>query len=262
MVDYKNLLVTTSDVGITTVTINRPRALNALDSATLNEMKDCFTRLASDPATKAVIVTGSGTKSFVAGADLAEMSKLSAAEGKAFSALGHEVFDMIEHLPVPVVAAVNGYALGGGCELALSCDFRYASETAKFGQPEVNYGIIPGFGGTQRLARLVGAGIAKEAIYTGSMFDAQEAYRIGLVNKVTKPEELIPACEEVLKKILKKGPLAIAQAKDAINTGLNMDLESGLNYEAQAFGICFATADQKEGMNAFLEKRKPTFTGK
>ena len=262
MFEYKNLLVTTSDDGITAVTINRPKALNALDSQTLDEMKDCFTRLKADAATRAVIITGAGSKAFVAGADLAEMSKLSAAEGMAFSTLGHEVFDMIESLPVPVVAAVNGFALGGGCELALSCDFRYASETAKFGQPEVNYGIIPGFGGTQRLARLVGSGVAKEAIYTGAFFDAQEAYRIGLVNKVTKPEELIPACEEVLRKILKKGPFAISQAKDAINNGLNMDLESGLRYEAQAFGACFATKDQKEGMAAFLEKRKPTFTGK
>ena len=149
MFEYKNLLVTTSDDGITTVTINRPKALNALDSQTLDEMKDCFTRLKADAATRAVIITGAGSKAFVAGADLAEMSKLSAAEGMAFSTLGHEVFDMIESLPVPVVAAVNGFALGGGCELALSCDFRYASETAKFGQPEVNYGIIPGFGGTQ-----------------------------------------------------------------------------------------------------------------
>ena len=190
------------------------------------------------------------------------MSTMTAVEGRDFSNLGHEVFDAIEKLPVVAVAAVNGYALGGGCELALACDFRFASTTAKFGQPEVNYGIIPGFGGSQRLARLIGKGYAKEMIYTGAMVDAEEAHRIGLVNRVVEPEQLIPTCEEVCRKIMKKAPIAIASAKDAINRGLSMDLASGLSYEAQVFGNCFATLDQTEGMKAFLEKRKPVFLGK
>jgi enoyl-CoA hydratase len=190
------------------------------------------------------------------------MSTMTAVEGRNFSILGHEVFDAIEKLPYVVIAAVNGYALGGGCELALACDFRFGSTTAKFGQPEVNYGIIPGFGGSQRLARLIGKGYAKEMIYTGDMINAEEAYRLGLINRILPPEELIPACEEVCRKIMKKGPLAIASAKDAIDRGLKMDLDSGLSYEAQVFGNCFATLDQKEGMKAFLEKRKPVFMNK
>ncbi len=260
--EYKNLLVTIAEDGVTTVTINRPKFLNALDSLTLEEMKNCFEQLAVDPVVKAVIIRGAGEKAFVAGADLKAMSTMTAIEGRDFSNLGHEVFDAIEKLPVVAIAAVNGYALGGGCELALACDFRYASTTAKFGQPEVNYGIIPGFGGSQRLARLIGQGRAKEMIYSGAMIDAQEAYRVGLVNRVMMPEELYEKCEEVCRKIMKKAPLAIASAKDAINKGLSMDLDSGLSYEAQVFGNCFATLDQEEGMKAFLEKRKPVFMGK
>ena len=185
MYDYKNLLVEIADDGVTTVTVNRPKYLNALDTPTLVEMKDCFGKLATDPAVKAVIIRGAGEKAFVAGADLKAMSTMTAVEGRDFSNLGHDVFDAIEKLPVVAVAAVNGYALGGGCELALACDFRFASTTAKFGQPEVNYGIIPGFGGSQRLARLIGKGYAKEMIYTGAMVDAEEAHRIGLVNRVS-----------------------------------------------------------------------------
>lgn len=262
MYEYDNLLVNTNADGITTVTVNRPRFLNALDTHTLIEMKDCFNKLATDENTKALLVRGAGEKAFVAGADLGAMSTMTAVEARKFSILGHDVFDAIERLPYAVAAAINGYALGGGCELALACDFRFASTTAKFGQPEVNYGIIPGFGGSQRLARLIGKGIAKEMIYTGEMIDAQEAYRIGLVNQVYHPEELYDATERVLRTIVKKAPLAIASAKDAINKGLSMDLNSGLSYEAQAFGNCFATLDQKEGMNAFLEKRKPVFRSK
>jgi len=260
--EYKNLLVEIQDDGVTTVSVNRPKFLNALDTPTLEEMKDCFGKLATDPAVKAVIIRGAGEKAFVAGADLKAMSTMTAVEGRDFSNLGHEVFDAIEKLPYVVIAAVNGFALGGGCELALACDFRYASTTAKFGQPEVNYGIIPGFGGSQRLARLIGKGYAKEMIYTGDFIDAQEAHRIGLVNRVCHPEELYDAAEQTCRKIMKKGPLAIASAKDAINKGLSMDLDSGLSYEAQVFGNCFATLDQKEGMNAFLEKRKPVFLSK
>ena len=258
MSDYKNVLVATKD-GITTVTINRPQALNALDSAVLAELDDVFAKLAVDKATKAVIVTGAGEKAFVAGADLAAMSKMNPLEAREFSVLGHKVFNAIENLPKVVIAAVNGFALGGGCELAMACDIRIASETAKFGQPEVTYGIIPGFAGTQRLSRLVGKGIAKQYIYTGAMFGADEAYRIGLVNVVTKPEELIPTAEAMLGKIMKKSPLAVASAKDVINKGLEMTQDLAMDYEAQAFGVCFSTDDQKEGMGAFLEKRKPNF---
>ena len=258
MSDYKNVLVATKD-GITTVTINRPQALNALDSTVLAELDAVFAKLAVDKATKAVIVTGAGEKAFVAGADLAAMSKMNSLEAREFSVLGHKVFNAIENLPKVVIAAVNGFALGGGCELAMACDIRIASETAKFGQPEVTYGIIPGFAGTQRLSRLVGKGIAKQYIYTGAMFGADEAYRIGLVNVVTKPEELIPTAEAMLGKIMKKSPLAVASAKDVINKGLEMTQDLAMDYEAQAFGVCFSTDDQKEGMGAFLEKRKPNF---
>lgn len=258
MSEYKNVLVETKD-GISTVTINRPKAMNALDAETLDEIGKVFAELETNAACKAVIVTGAGDKAFVAGADLGAMSKMTALEGRAFGDLGHKVFDTIENFPKVVIAAINGYALGGGCELAMACDIRIASEKAKFGQPEVTYGIIPGFGGTQRLPRLVGKGIAKQYIYTGDMFGAEEAYRIGLVNAVTTPEELIPAAEAMLAKILKKSPLAVTSAKDVIDKGLEMTQDLGMKYEAQAFGVCFATEDQKEGMAAFLERRKPEF---
>lgn len=258
MSEYKNVLVENKD-GITTVTINRPQAMNALNSETLAEIGAVFTELETDAATRAVIVTGAGDKAFVAGADLGQMSTMTALEGRAFGDLGHKVFDAIENFPKVVIAAINGYALGGGCELAMACDIRIASDKAKFGQPEVTYGIIPGFGGTQRLPRLIGKGLAKQYIYTGDMFGAEEAHRIGLVNVVTTPEELIPTTEAMLAKILKKSPLAITSAKDVINKGLEMTQDLGMKYEAQAFGVCFATDDQKEGMGAFLEKRKPSF---
>ncbi len=262
MYEYKNLLVDVADDGVVIVSVNRPKVLNALNMETLDEMKDCFTRLRRDPQMKALILRGAGEKAFVAGSDLIAMSKMSAMEARKFSQTGHEVLNAIEALPVVVIGAINGYCLGGGCGLALACDFRYASSTAKFGQPEVNYGIIPGFGGSQTLARLIGSGRAKEMLYTGEMIDAQEAYRIGLVNRVMLPEQLISTCEDVCRKIMKKGPVAIASVKDAINRGLSVDLNSGLNYEAQVFGNCFATLDQQEGMNAFLEKRKPVFLGR
>lgn len=261
MSDYKNLLVEFAD-GITTVTINRPKALNALNSETLKELDAAFTKIAACPNTKAVIVTGSGEKSFVAGADIAEMQPLNAMEARAFADLGHKVFTAIENLPQIVIAAVNGYTLGGGCELAMACDIRIASEKAKFGQPEVSLGIVPGFGGTQRLARLVGKGRAKEIICTNAMLDAAEAYRIGLANKVVKPEELMATAKAMAQKVMAQAPLAVMLAKDAINRGLDMDLVSGQAYESQVFGECFATADQKEGMKAFLEKRKAAFTAK
>lgn len=261
MSEYNNLLFENVD-GIGIVTINRPKALNALNVETINELNRMFENLENDDSVKAVILTGSGEKSFVAGADITEMQKMSAAEGRAWGKKAQAVFSRIENLPKPVIAAVNGYALGGGCEISMACDIRIASEKAKFGQPEVTLGILPGFGGTQRLPRLVGKGRAKEILFTGDMIDAAEAYRIGLVNKVTAPEDLIPKAKEMALKIMARAPFAIRVCKEAVNTGLNVDLGSGVAFEAEVFGLCFATQDQKEGMTAFVEKRKAVFTGK
>ena len=247
------------NIGI--ATINRPEALNALNSTVISELEQLISEVEKDAKLGAFIITGEG-RSFVAGADIGEQSTMDVAAGRKWGQRGSALFRRIEKLEIPTIAAVNGFALGGGCELALACDFRFASDNAKFGQPEVNYGIIPGFGGSQRLARLIGTGEAKEMIYTGSMIDAEEALRIGLINRITTQENLIPECEAILRKIMSKAPMAIASAKNAINTGMNMDLRSGLAYEAQVFGSCFATRDQKEGMAAFLEKRKPVFTNR
>lgn len=261
MTTYTNLLYS-SEHGIGRITLHRPQALNALNSELLAELDHLLDTIATDETTKVVIITGSGEKAFVAGADISEMQNKSAIEGRAFAKFGQSVFNKLENLPQPVIAAINGFALGGGCELAMACDIRIASEKAKFGQPEVGLGIIPGFGGTQRLPRIVGKGRAKELLYTGEMISAQEAYRIGLVNKVTAPEELITTAETMAKSIMTKAEYAVKLCKAAVNEGLDMDLDSGIAYEAEAFGLCFATADQKEGMAAFLEKRKPAFTGK
>lgn len=245
--------------GIAYITINRPKALNALNSATVEELGSVVDDISKKQDVKAVIITGAGEKSFVAGADIAQMSKLNSIEATNFSRLAQKVFSKIENLPQVVIAAVNGYALGGGCELAMACDIRFASKKAKFGQPEVNLGILPSFGGTQRLPRLVGKGIAKELIFSTDMIDAQEAYRIGLANKVYEPDELISKSEEFAKKVMSKSPWGVRLAKASINNGLDVDLEAGLKYEANAFGLCFSTEDQKEGMSAFLEKRKASF---
>ena len=259
--DYENLMFAVED-GIATITLNRPKALNALNLATLTELKDVVGKIAVDSAIKVVIITGSGNKSFVAGADIVEMSTKNPVEGRVWGQTGQDIFTAIENLPQPVIAAVNGFALGGGCELACACDIRYASENAKFGQPEVGLGITPGFGGTQRLPRTVGRGYAKELIYTAAMIDAQEALRIGLVNKVVPQAELMDTVMKLAKKIAKNAPVAVQLAKAAINRGINCDVVTGISYEAEVFGLCFATADQKEGMGAFIEKRKATFTGK
>ena len=259
--EYSTLLYNVED-GIGVITINRPKALNALNGAVMSDFSDLLPKIAADPAVRVVIITGSGPKSFVAGADITEMQKMSAIEGRNWGKLGQAVFDQVEKLPQPVIAAVNGFALGGGCELSMACDIRIAAENALFGQPESGLGITPGFGGTQRLARLVGKGIAKELIFTASNIDAQEAYRIGLVNKVVPAAELMAAAQKMAKKIMSKGNTAVQLCKAAINEGLNVDLESGVAYEAEVFGLCFATADQTEGMTAFVEKRKPVFTGK
>lgn len=261
MSTYENLLFE-SENGIGIVTINRPKALNALNAATIHELDRMFDELAKNNAVKTVIITGSGEKSFVAGADITEMQKMSAVEGRNWGKLAQAVFSKIENLPKPVIAAVNGYALGGGCEISMACDIRIASEKAKFGQPEVSLGIPPGFGGTQRLARLVGKGRAKELLFTGDMIDAAEAYRIGLVNKVTVPVELLNTAKAMAQKIMSRAPVAVQVCKAAVNEGLDVDLKTGIAYEAEVFGLCFATDDQKEGMTAFVEKRPPNFTGK
>jgi enoyl-CoA hydratase len=259
--DFDNLLVENND-GIVTVTVNRPRALNALDDGTLKELLCCFRELENDQAAKVVLLTGGGEKAFVAGADIAAMQPLDAGVAREFARLGHRLMQTIEKLPKPVIAAVNGFALGGGCELALACDLRLASENAKFGQPEVNLGVIPGFGGTQRLARIVGKGRAMELVLSGDMIDAKEAWRIGLVNRVTSREELLAEATGLARKILQKGPFAVRLAKEAISAGLEMDLDRACSQEADLFALCFAGEDQKEGMQAFLEKRPARFQGR
>ena len=259
--EFTNLLFENLD-GVGLITVNRPKALNALNQATLDELNKIADMLAQDASVKVVIITGSGEKAFVAGADITQMQPMSAIEGRNFGKLGQAVFNKIENLPQPVIGAINGFALGGGCELAMACDIRYASDKAKFGQPEVTLGITPGFAGTQRLARLVGKGRAKELLYTGDIIDANEAYRLGLVNKVVPVEELMPAVTALAQKILSRAPVAVQLCKAAVNEGLDTDLETGTAYEAEVFGLCFATADQKEGMGAFVEKRKAEFIGK
>ncbi len=243
------------------VTINRPKALNALNVDVITELKTVFDVIEADDAVTGVILTGEGEKAFVAGADIAQMNHYSALEARAMASAAHSAMNAIEGCSKPVIAAVNGFALGGGCELAMACDIRIASETARMGQPEVNLGIIPGFGGTPRLPRLVGKGMAKYLIMTAEMIDAAEAYRIGLVQKVTPPAELIAECEKVLATINKKGPFAIKLAKKAINNGMEADQSSALNNEIELFALTFATEQQEEGMTAFLEKRAADFKG-
>jgi enoyl-CoA hydratase len=259
--ELKNLVVVKEEA-IATVTINRPKALNALNLETLVEMRQCFGELAKDPAIRVVIITGAGEKAFVAGADISYMQALDPIAGKAFGKLGHEVMRIIENLPQPVIAAVNGFALGGGCELSLACDIRLAASNAKFGQPEVNLGIIPGFGGTQRLPRLIGKGLANELIFSGNIIDAEEACRIGLVNRVYAPENLMIECRALAQKIASRGPGAVRLCKEAVNNGVEMDLNRACVYEADLFTHCFTSLDQKEGMSAFLDKRMPNFQDK
>lgn len=243
------------------VTINRPKAMNALNTQVLDELHAVFTEIAADENVQAVIVTGEG-KAFVAGADIAQMKELSAVEGRAMMTKGHNVMNLMESIEKPIIAAVNGFALGGGCELAMACDFRIASEKAKFGQPEVNLGIIPGFGGTQRLPRLVGKGMGKYLIMTADMIDAQEAARIGLVEKVVAADELMDTCKALAEKIMSKAPLAIAAAKTVINTGYNLDMKTASTLEIETFTGPFSSEDKIEGMSAFLEKRDAKFQKK
>lgn len=241
------------------ITIDRPKALNALNRATLNELHDCVGGIAEDSRVSVVIFTGGGEKSFIAGADIAYMQNLDPMEARDFADLGQSLMMAIENLPQIVIAAVNGFALGGGCELALACDIRYCSENAKFGQPEANLGIIPGFGGTQRMPRIVGKAMALEMIIGGDMISANEALRIGLVNKVVPREQLIDECCKLASKIEAKGPLAVKLGKEAVKHGIEMDLIRACRYEADLFSLCFSSYEQQEGMLAFLEKRKPNF---
>ena len=245
--------------GITVLKISAPKSLNALNSTILKELDDFVGHL--DAQTRVLIITGDGEKSFVAGADISEMAHLNEPQGQEFGRLGAQVFRRIELLPIPVIAAVNGFALGGGCELAMACDIRIASSKAKFGQPEVGLGIIPGFSGTYRLPKLIGQGYAKEMIYTGKVIRADEALRIGLVNAVYEPEELMGKAMEMAAMMLKNAAIAIRLAKQSINDGYDLDADAAIALENKLFGQCFATKDQKEGMNAFLNKRPAAFTG-
>lgn len=258
--DYKNILFEKKEnIGI--ITINRPKALNALNIDVFNELSPLLDEITEDTSIKVVIITGSGEKAFVAGADIAYMLPMSSPEGKDWAQIGQSTLNKIENLPQPVIAAINGFALGGGCELAMACDIRIASEKAKFGQPEVALGIIPGFAGTQRLPRLVGKGLAKEILFTGDMLNAQEAYRIGLVNKVIPKEQLMSEAENMAGRIMKNAPYAVSLCKEAVNVGLETDLQTGSQYEGALFGTTCATKDKHEGMTAFIEKRKASFTG-
>lgn len=243
------------------IIINRPEALNALNEVVLKNIKTAFKEANNDDDVKVVILTGEG-RAFVAGADIAQMRDQSILEGRKFIIFGQSVMQMIENFDKPVIAAVNGFALGGGCELAMSTDFIVASTKAKFGQPEAGLGIIPGFGGTQRLSRVAGKSMAKYLIYTGDVISADEAFRIGLVQKVVEPEKLLEECENIANKIISKAPIAIKMAKLAIESGINVDIKSAVSYEAELFTTCFGTEDKYEGMTAFMEKRLANFKNK
>ena len=246
--------------GVGVVTINRPEALNALNTPLLEELAKVIDEVDTD-SVRCLIITGAGQKSFVAGADIGEMKDMNSREAMIFGARGNDTFEKIERLPIPVIAAVNGYALGGGCELSLACDFRICSDSAVFGQPETGLGITPGFGGTQRLMRVVGSGMAKQMIYTARNIKADEAYRIGLVNQVCTQEELLPTVKKLATQIAKNAPIAVRGSKQAINAADRLGVEYGKVVEEKCFGSCFETHDQQEGMGAFLEKRKEkTFT--
>lgn len=258
---YQFLLVEKSDF-VATVTVNREKALNALNADVLKELKECFTSLSTADDVRVVILTGAGDKAFVAGADIAAMSQMTVAEASEFGKLGHAATEAVDRCRKPVIAAVNGFCLGGGFELALSCDFIYASEKAKLGLPEVNLGLYPGFGGTQRLARVVGKNIAREMIFSARMLSAQEALDYGIVNRVCKPEELLATVKATAAEIAKKGPVAVQAAKRVIHEGTNKSLEEGLKLEVEDFPKLFASEDLKEGLGAFLEKRPAQFKGR
>ena len=257
----ENLILEKND-GLAVVTINREDKLNALNGATLAELRETFTELRDDTATGAVILTGAGKKSFVAGADINELAQRTPINGKEFAVRGQELFDLIENLGKPVIAAVNGFALGGGLELAMACTFRIASENASVGQPEVLLGVIPGYAGTQRLPRLVGKGRAMEMILTGDRVSAADAAAMGLVNRVVPQDELLPTCEKLARTIMSRGPLAVRYAMEAVNRGLEMGFVEGCRHEASLFALLITSEDMKEGTQAFIEKRKAEFKGK
>jgi enoyl-CoA hydratase len=259
---YSHILFHLEEPGIALLTVNRPEKLNALSGAVIAELADAFGRVASDPAVRAAILTGAGEKAFMAGADIAELAALSPHQMRAFAARGQAVFRLLETCGKPSVAAINGFALGGGLELAMACTVRFASESARLGQPEVKLGIIPGYGGTLRLPPLVGRGRALELLLSGDPIPAAEAYRIGLVNAVVPPAELLNYSRAWLGKVLANGPLALAMVMDAVDNSQGAGLEEGLRFEAAAFGVCAATEDYREGTRAFLEKRRAVFTGK
>jgi len=256
------LVLVSHDGPISTVTINREKSLNALNRPTLEALRDALSELSARGELRCAILTGAGDRAFVAGADISEMVHMGAEEGRAFADLGDGTFAAVEALRVPVIAAVNGFALGGGCELALACDFILASNKAKFGQPEVKLGVIPGFGGTQRLPRRIGLGMARELIYTGRTLGAEEALRVGLVNAVVPREELLPLAIKTAQEIAAMGPMAIAAAKRVMLEGASVGLPAAVELEARAFADLFESDDKREGMSAFLEKRSAAFTGK
>lgn len=255
-----NHLLYEKKAGIAYVTINRPKALNALSRATLDELRSVMEDSRDDAAIQGVIITGAGGKAFVAGADITEIAEISAIEAQRFTRIGQSTFDLIEQLGKPVIAAVNGFALGGGCELALACTLRLAAPQARFGQPEVKLGVIPGFGGTQRLPRLVGKGRALQLILTADTIDAPEAHRIGLVNEIVPADELIARAEAILSRISVNAPIATRLALEAVNHGLDMNLAGGLEIESTLFSVCASTNDKREGTTAFIEKRSPKFS--
>jgi len=257
----ENLLYEKKDA-IAYVTLNRPKALNALNQATWEDLRAAFEDARDDAGVRGVILTGAGDKAFIAGADISGLAQITAVEAERSSAYGQEVLNLIENLGKPVIAAVNGFALGGGCETAMACSIRVASETAKFGQPEVKLGLIPGGGGTQRLPRLVGKGRALQIILSGEIISAQEAYRIGLVNEVVPAADLITRAEALLKQIFSNAPIAVKYSLEAVNKGLEASLAEGLSLEASYFGLCAGTEDKKEGTSAFLEKRAAQFKGR
>ena len=245
--------------GIATLTFNRPKSLNALNSQLITEVSAILDEIGENEDIRVLVLTGAGEKAFVAGADITEIATLNPVQARHFSKQGHRVMDKLQDLPIPTIAAVNGFALGGGLEIALSCDFIYASENAKFGLPEINLGIIPGFGGTQRLARIVGKNLAREMIFTGKMIDAAEAERKGIVNRVAGADQLMETVEKTAGAMAAKGKVSLAAAKRAVNDGMNVDLASGCEIEINAFALCLASEDAKEGTTAFLEKRSPNF---
>jgi enoyl-CoA hydratase len=257
---YENIIFEIEG-SIAAIKFNRPKALNAINPAVLADVNDALDKIEADSSIKVLLLTGEGDKAFVAGADIAHMANLSPIQGRRFSRAGQDIMFRLENLTIPVIACVNGFALGGGTEIAMACDFIYASENAKFGQPEINLGIIPGFGGTQRLARLVGKGMAKEICMTGGMISAQEAKEIGLVNKVLPPDQLWEEAMKTANVLASKGKVSMKVVKHSINRGYDMDLRSGCYLESDGFALCLSSPDGKEGMTAFLEKRKPDFKG-